>query len=384
MKHIFIIGSRGIPAAYGGFETFVEQLTRSRQSEDLKYHVACLGNEAKEFEYQGAHCFQLKVPPIGPSKAVYYDIMAYRYCLDYIREHKIAEPAIYILACRIGPFLRSLNRKMKKMGGKTYVNPDGHEWMRGKWNALIRRYWKFSERLMIKSVDEVICDSVNMQKYIEKEYATYSPVTHFIAYGAKVESSILSDNDEKLLCWYQTYGITPGEYFLIVGRFVPENNYATMIREFMAAETGKKLVIISNAQKNSFFNRLKEHTGFQNDERICFTGTVYDEPLLKKIRENAFAYLHGHEVGGTNPSLLEALSSSELNLLLDVGFNQEVAEDGALYWSKREGSLKHLLEEVEKLPEEMRARMSEKAKNRIREHYSQEQITKAYEDIFLS
>ncbi|MFV0466001.1 MAG: beta 1-4 rhamnosyltransferase Cps2T [Lachnospiraceae bacterium] len=383
MKHIFIIGSKGIPAAYGGFESFVEQLTRSRVSEEIKYHVACQGAETKEYQYQNAHCFQLKVPKIGPAKAVYYDIMAFRYCLNYIKANQIQSPIIYILACRIGPFIHALNRRLKKSSGKIFINPDGHEWMRAKWNAAIRRYWKFSERLMVKNADEVICDSKNMQTYIKDEYRGDSPSTHFIAYGAKISKSKLSDEGAQKN-WYQKFGILPGEFYLVVGRFVPENNYETMIREFMSSDSTKKLVLISNVDSNKFYYALQKRTGFDADDRICFAGTVYDEELLKKIREDAFAYLHGHEVGGTNPSLLEALSCSELNLLLDVGFNREVGEDGALYWTKEAGDLKRLMTQAEQLSAEQREVLGEKAKARIREHYSQERITKAYEDIFLS
>ena len=110
----------------------------------------------------------------------------------------------------------------------------------------------------------------------------------------------------------------------------------------------KDFVIITNVEHNKFYEELKISTGFEQDKRIKFVGTVYDQELLKKIREQAYAYFHGHEVGGTNPSLLEALASTDLNLLLDVGFNREVAEDGALYWSKEENSLAALIENAEK------------------------------------
>ncbi|MCY7144414.1 glycosyl transferase, partial [Streptococcus gordonii] len=94
------------------------------------------------------------------------------------------------------------------------------------------------------------------------------------------------------------------------GRFVPENNYETIIREFMSSDTKRDLVIICNHEGNSYFNELREKTAFDQDERIKFVGTVYDQELLKYIRNHAFAYLHGHEVGGTNPGLLEALAQT--------------------------------------------------------------------------
>ena len=166
MRDIFIIGSKGIPAGYGGFETFVEQLTRHRKSKRIRYHVACMGDQNDEFEYQGSRCFRVKVPQIGPAKAVWYDLAAFLRCLHEIRRQPGEQPVVYVLACRIGPFCGFLKRKLKKMGGRLLINPDGHEWLRAKWNPAIRRYWKFSERLMVKHADLVICDSKHMQRYI--------------------------------------------------------------------------------------------------------------------------------------------------------------------------------------------------------------------------
>lgn len=128
---------------------------------------------------------------------------------------------------------------------------------------------------------------------------------------------------------------------------MPENNYETMIQEFMQSETKKDFVLITNVEQNKFYDRLKKQTQFDQDPRIKFVGTVYDQELLKYIRQQAFAYLHGHEVGGTNPSLLEALAMTKLNMLLDVGFNREVGENRALYWQKEAGSLKNQIHEVE-------------------------------------
>ena len=132
----------------------------------------------------------------------------------------------------------------------------------------------------------------------------------------------------------QEEGLRDREYYLVVGRFVPENNYETMIREFMKSKSKKKFALITNVNPK-FLNELEEKLHFKSDPRIKFVGTVYDKELLKKIRECAYAYFHGHEVGGTNPSLLEALGSTKLNLLLDVGFNKKVALDAALYWKKK-------------------------------------------------
>ena len=174
-------------------------------------------------------------------------------------------------------------------------------------------------------------------------------------------------------------GLRRGEYYLIVGRFVPENNYETMIKEYMKSKTKKDFAIITNSN-GGLMEDLERKLGFSKDPRIKFVGTVYDQELLKKIREEAYGYFHGHEVGGTNPSLLEALGSTKLNLLLKVGFNEEVAEDSALYWTKESGNLAALIDNCEGIDREVLGR---KAKERIKTAYSWEYISGKYAEIWL-
>ncbi|MGL5870738.1 beta 1-4 rhamnosyltransferase Cps2T [Clostridium chrysemydis] len=384
MKNIFIIGSKGIPSNYGGFETFVEKLTECRVSEEIKYHVSCLAKDNEEFSHNNARCFNVNVPNIGPAKAVYYDIFALKKVLKYIEENNINDAVIYILACRIGPFLGKYKKQAKKLGAKIFVNPDGHEWKRAKWNAFIRQYWKLSEKLMVKHADLLICDSKNIEKYIKEDYKQYNPNTTFLAYGAETSKSTLNDDSKELVDWYNDKGLKKKEYYLVVGRFVPENNYEIMIKEFMKSDTKKDFAIITNVEKNKFYEKLRETTNFEKDERIKFVGTVYNQELLKKIRENAYAYLHGHEVGGTNPSLLEALATTDLNVLLNVGFNKEVGEDGAVYFDKADGSLSNLINELEDIKKEKTESLSEKAKERITNEYSWEIIIDKYEKLFMN
>lgn len=282
MKHIFIIGSKGIPARYGGFETFVEKLTEGRVNKNIQYHVSCLSDNNNEFRHNDARCFNINVPNIGPAKAVYYDIKAFEECLKYIKKNNIDNPIVYVLACRIGPFIGRLKRQLKKLGGTLYVNPDGHEWKRAKWNAAIRQYWKVSEKLMVKHAELLVCDSKNIEKYIQEDYKCYNPKTTFIAYGADTNKSKMSNDDEKLLEWYKEKNVKPKEYYLVVGRFVPENNYEIMIKEFMKSSTSKDFVLITNIEKNKFYEELKERTKFDSDPRIKFVGTVYDQEQLKK------------------------------------------------------------------------------------------------------
>lgn len=427
MQHVFIVGSKGIPAAYGGFETFVDKLTAYRKNDDICYHVSRLSDHNGEYECNGAKCFDVKVPNLGAAKAVYYDVVALRRSIalwrrevkrqaleqandatttvisttgenvsglhgetpgeqlsgnHYEKEGAISRPVFYVLACRIGPFARYFARKIHKLGGVLYVNPDGHEWKRSKWSAPIRAYWKYSEKHMVKHADLLVCDSKNIEKYIQEEYASFHPNTTFIPYGSDTKPSALRDDDPRFVNWMKDKGLTPKGYYLVVGRFVPENNYETMLREFLRAKTDKDFAIITTDNPKLHAD-LDEALNFSKDPRIKFVGTVYDEELLKKIREQAYGYFHGHEVGGTNPSLLEALGSTDVNLLLEVGFNSEVGEGGALYWSKEEGSLAHLIEHADSMTAEEIAELGQRAKRRITDAYSWDAIVDAYERLFL-
>lgn len=382
VQHVFIVGSKGIPGNYGGYETFVDKLTEYHQNNpNLKYHVACKAKDTKTFEYHNADCFDVKVPSIGPAQAIYYDVAALNQCVRYIKRHNIQHPIVYILACRIGPFAAHFQRVIHKLGGKLYINPDGHEWMRAKWSAPVRKYWKISEQLMTKHCDLLICDSKNIEDYIHDEYGKYNPKTTFISYGAETRKSKLADDDPKLIAWYKEKGLSPKSYYLVVGRFVPENNYETMIREFMKSHSKRDFALITNVS-DKFLEELKEKTHFDQDSRIKFVGTVYDKELLMKIRENAYGYFHGHEVGGTNPSLLEALGSTDLNLLLDVGFNREVAEDSALYWTKQSGNLALLIDWADGMNADEISELGKKASLRIVEAYSWQHIADEYESRF--
>lgn len=376
MKNVFIIGSKGIPANYGGYETFVENLTKRKITKDIFYHVACLAKDNNETIYNDARCFDVKVPNLGPAKAVIYDVFAIKHILKYIKANNIKEATLLILACRIGIVFRRYVKKLHKAGVRVIINPDGHEWKRSKWPWIVKKYWKFSEKKMVKYADRIICDSVNIEKYIQSEYAKYKPNTCYVSYGAEVPK--LTPTTKKAIEWFDKFSINPNEYYLVVGRFVPENNYELMIRDFMKSNTKKDLVIITN-KNESLYNKLLKKTHFDKDSRIKFVGTVYDADLLNQIRTNAFAYIHGHSVGGTNPSLLEALATTKLSILFDVSFNKEVGADAAFYFDATDNTLDKVIKEVEKLDNKSIQAYGIKAKDTIINRFSWDFICKGYE-----
>jgi rhamnosyltransferase len=273
-------------------------------------------------------------------------------------------------------------RKIKRLGGKFYLNPDGHDWARRKWSPPVRLYWKISEKLMVKHADRIICDSKEIERYICEEYKSFNPSTTYIAYGADMTPSRYSDNDSRFTYWLSEQGTRPQGYYLVVGRFVQENNFDLIIKEFMNTDTDKKLIIVTTPNEK-LLQTIDDTLHFSKDPRIVIGDSVYDKELLKKIRENAYAYIHGHEVGGTNPSLLEALSSTNVNLIYDVVYNREVAGDAVQYWSSKPGSLAETIKNAEALSESDIKDMGIRAKARIKDHYTWESIAAGYEQEFL-
>lgn len=381
MQHVFIIGSRGLPAQYGGFETFVDQLVSHQVSPDIQYHVACLSNDQayQHFDYKGVDCFTIKAPKLGPARVIAYDMMAINYALKLIKKQGIEQTIFYVLGNTIGAFVAPFARKIHKIGGRFYINPDGLEWKRAKWAKPIQAYLKYSEKIMTRHADLVISDNPGIESYIKEAYP-WSKTT-YIAYGTDLSPTSLSSQDNKVREFYQKWQTQEKNYYLILGRFVPENNYETAIREFMASSTKRDLVIICNQEGNPYFEELRARTGFDQDPRVKFVGTVYDQNLLKYIRKEAFAYIHGHEVGGTNPGLLEALAQTDLNLVLGISFNQTVAKDTAHYWTKETGNLAHLIDQVDSLEDV--SEWGQRAKANMKQNFTWEKIVGEYEELFL-
>lgn len=382
-KHVFIIGCKGIPAQYGGFETFVDELTMRKKSEKIKYHVSCMNEEKSNYSYNGAECFNIKQRIGGAfGKMIQVSDSLEEVC-RIIKNRRYCDTDIYILGCRIGPFLYYYYHKIKKVdkGSVILVNPDGMEWRRSKWHGWQKIFLKFCERSLVKNSDIIIADSKEMKRIITKEFHVAKKPIEYIAYGAEIREKV--NESEELRNWLDKFNLKPQEYYLIVGRFVPENNYEFIIQEFLRSHSKKKLVIISNIEKNQFYIDLDKNTGFTKEKRIVMAGTVYEKELLTQIRKSAFAYMHGHEVGGTNPSLLEALSCTSLNVLLNVSFNCEVAGDAAVYFDKRKDSLVKLISEIETYSQEKIRNMGYLSVQRMRKYYNWDNIVLQYEKLFL-
>lgn len=383
-KNIIIIGARGYKFNYGGWETFVTNLVKNTKDKTVKYYIPNLTHEKDKDQkvaiVDEVTCPYIYVPKQGFVTMFTFTIKAINYFIKYIRENHLENTVLVILGCKVGPLFPFWIPKLHKLKTKVIINPDGLEWKREKWAWWIKQCFKISERYSIKYSDYCVCDSNSILEYVKEKYPKYNTPATFIAYGAYENQKVNKNSTVKEL--WQKYNISSKNYYLIVGRFIPENNYETMIKEFMKSKTKKDLVIICNLEKNKFYESLQETTNFESDSRIKFIGSVYDQESLLYFRQHAYAYLHGHSAGGTNPSLLEALANTNVNILYDVSYNKEVGKESCFYFSKKENDLKKIITKVDKLTEKEQKQYGELAKKRIHESYTWDTITQKYLDLF--
>ena len=383
-KNIIIIGARGYKYNYGGWETFVTNLVGNTNDESIKYYVPNLTHEKEKDKkidkIDNVICPNVYTPKQGFVTMFTFTIKSINYFSKYIEQNPLENTVMVILGCKVGPLFPFWIPKLHKMGVKVIINPDGLEWKREKWAWWIKKCFKISERYSIKYSDYCVCDSKSILEYVNNKYQKYQTPSTFIAYGAYENTKAYKTKMVKEL--WKKYQISSKNYYLIVGRFIPENNYETMIKEFMKSKTKKDLVIICNLEKNKFYQQLKENTNFDKDKRIKFIGSVYEQESLLYFRQHAYAYIHGHSAGGTNPSLLEALANTNVNILYDVSYNKEVGENSCFYFTKEENNLKKVINTTEKLTEKEQKEYGALAKERIHKDYTWDLVVKKYSKLF--
>jgi glycosyltransferase involved in cell wall biosynthesis len=249
------------------------------------------------------------------------------------------------------------------------MNVDGLDWKRAKWGPVARAYFRSAARAAIRFCHELVTDAEAMRRIYLDEF---HKETTMIAYGAYVESS---ERPEAV----RQFGVTPGDYYLIASRLIPENHADVIIEGFIKSGTSRKLVIAGGANYDSpFHHRLRE---LATDE-VIFTGHIHDQSVIKELHCNCFAYVHGHSVGGTNPSLLKAMGYGNCILALDTVFNREVLEDTGLFFSRDSADLAALMRRVEGDPS-LVSSLRRKAPIRIKEHYSWDRVSDQYDELFL-
>jgi glycosyltransferase involved in cell wall biosynthesis len=320
MKNISIIGTVGVPACYGGFESLVENLLDYTPA-DIQYTVFCTSKKYKEQlkTYKKAKLVYLNRDANGKD-SILYDFESMK--------QSLGSDIMLILGVSGCIFLPLIRHHYK---GKIITNIDGLEWRRDKWNWYAKKFLKFSEAMAVKYSDVVIGDNKGISDYVEKEYGRKAEL---IAYGGDQVHKVI---DDKL---YDDYPFCRKSYAVTVCRIEPENNIEKILKAF-STEVSVSLVIVGNWDSSEYGKELKKQ--YSKCSNINILDSIYEPHRINWIRSNASVYIHGHSAGGTNPSLVEAMNFGLPIFAFDCIYNRATTEEKALYWSNSE-ALKKLLQ----------------------------------------
>lgn len=316
MKRIAIIGSVGIPANYGGFETLTQNLV-DHLGDSNEITVFCSRKAYTKSErkktYKGA---RLKYVPLKANglSSILYDYISIIWSLFYADTIVV----LGVSGCSILPFIRLFTQK------KIIVNIDGLEWRRKKWNKVARWFLRLSEMFAVRFSHAHVADNKAIQRYTAMYYGS---VGHVIAYGGNQNRDTSRDYE-----FLTKYNYLKGDYFIKVARVEPENNIEMVLNAF--SKTQRQLVVVGNWKNstygNTLFNKYVEY------ENIHLLNPVYESAEIDFLRSHATAYIHGHEAGGTNPSLVEAMCLGLPVFAYDVSFNRETTKSAAMYFQNAE------------------------------------------------
>ena len=358
---IAILGIRGIPANYGGFETFAEELSIRLAGKGHEVTVYGRTNtiETRQKIYKRVRLVIL--PTIGHK---YLDTVTHTFFCVF---HALSKSYDVVLICNS---INSIFSFIPRLSGKKVaINVDGLEWQRKKWNALGQWMYKFSERLATTLSDEVVTDSRTIEAYYLKKFGKHSTYIPYGAPTARIRS-------KKAL---EQFGLEERKYILYVSRLEPENNAHQVVKAFEMVDTNLKLVIVGDAPySEDYIKKLKS----TRDKRIVFTGYVFGRGY-RELQSHAYFYVQATEVGGTHPALLEGMGYGNCVLANDVPEHREVLDSAGIFFqTQREGDLRdkmqYLLDHREVVGE-----YRKRAVRRVKEQYSWEKVTEDYERLFL-
>ena len=353
---IAILGTRGIPARYGGFETFAEELSTRLAQRGHQVTVYCR-EQYPESLYRGVHLVYLRT-----IRHKYFDTI---YHSGISTLHLLFHRQDVVLYCNAATAIFTLWPRL--LGIPVALNVDGLERNRKKWNCFAKLWYLVSERLATLFPTVIITDALAIEEYYLKSYGKHST---FIPYGAPLGPV---DTDTVLA----KLGLVHREYFLYVSRMEPENNGLLVRQAFETTATSFKLALVGDAPYADKYIRQVRNT---TDPRVVLPGAIYG-PGYHELQSHSFAYIHATEVGGTHPALIEAMGRGALVLYLNNAENAEVAGDAGIPFDLE--NLKERLDRVLGMPEEERQRFRARALDRVRKHYSWEAVTDQYEKLLL-
>jgi glycosyltransferase involved in cell wall biosynthesis len=324
---IAMIGTRGVPAAYGGFETAIEEIGRRLVERGHSVTVYCRSKDGeKPAEHLGMSLVHLPALHVKVAETLSHTALSTLHALV----HR-APDAAFVFNAANAPFVPLLRAK----GIPTAVHVDGLEWKRDKWGGAGKRYYRAAETTAVRTSDALIADAQGIADYYDDEFGV---PTELISYGATIIDQPTSDKIAEI-------GLTPGGFHLVVARFEPENHVREIVEGYSASDAELPLVVVGSAPYSADYTTAIE-TVAARDSRIRMLGGVWDQDLLDELYANALTYVHGHSVGGTNPSLLRAIGAGTAVLAWDVAFNREVTLENGRYFGSAE-ALAPLLESAE-------------------------------------
>ena len=325
---VAIIGSRGYPYVYSGYETLVKAIAERMTERGVEVTVYCHANLFDQQPKQ-LNGIRLVYIPTIQSKILSQPIHSFMAFWHVVFSKA---DAVLVLNVSNGPF----GLITKLFGKPTLMNVDGMEWLRPKWKGFGASYFKWAAKMAVKLNDLLVTDATSMQTIYEKEFGAKSVV---IAYGADSSSGA---NESLLTQW----NLENRDYYLIVGRMIPDNNADILIEGFIKTNSTKKLVIVGDVPyKDAYATKIQSYT----DPRLVYTGYVRSPEMLASLYKYCYAYIHGHEFGGTNPTLLKAMANGCAIAALDTVFSREVLQNEAFgyYFSKNSTSVKEIIQWAE-------------------------------------
>lgn len=362
-RKIAIIGSRGIPAKYGGFETFVEEIGARLVEMGNDILVSCESGTLEE--YRGMKLAYFPVPHFYRAA---YEVL---YDAYFLVRASMACDLVYVLGigAAFAFFIPAL------FGKAVLVNPDGMEWKRRKFNRAARWLLYLDSLFAARFSDVIVADSARMREYYERKGCREAV---FIPYGVSAPAPGRRDAAP-----FSGAGIdlAANGYYLAVARLEPENSIDVIVRGFAGSRSRRKLVVVGDFTSPGYrrhVDGILRQAGI--GDRVVFTGAIYEKGRLDALRQNCFAYFHGHSVGGTNPSLLEAMAAGSLVIAHDNPFNREVGGDCLLYFES-ENSISGIVANIEQ-DYGRYARLKGDASARASGLYSWDSVASAYCELF--
>ncbi|MDO5460083.1 MAG: DUF1972 domain-containing protein [Bacteroidales bacterium] len=355
MKRVAILGTQGVPAKYGGFETLVENIIGDNCSDDIEYTIFCSGKDMPERlpEYKGAKLKYVNFRANGV-QSIPYDIVS---MMRSMRGYDTIM-VLGVSGCIFLPFLKLFSRS------KIIVNIDGLEHRRTKWKGWVRRFLKLSESIAVRYADMTIADNRGIQDYVSH---VYNKEAQLVTYGGN--HALVDVSKERETEILEKYSLKKNEYHMSLCRIEPENNCHLTLEAF--SKSNEKLIFIGNWQHNGYSKKLKEqYSGYDN---IMLLDSIYDLDILYALRKNTKCYIHGHSAGGTNPSLVEAMFFGRPVLAFNIVYNRETTHHKAKYYQNS----KELLRYIENIPDNGN-KMSQVAWR----YYTWKRVAKEYEALY--